>query len=298
MDLRQVEYALAVIDHGGFTRAAEALHVAQPSLSQSVRKLESELGAPLFHRVRRRVVLSAAGEAFVGPARQLVRSRDAVRTSVAAVAALAAGTLDLVSLPTLAPEPLAELVGAFRRGHPGVSVRVTAPDDRHELEAMVADGRSEVGLGELPGSRRDLVAVRLADQELVAVLPPGTAPPGRGRLPVAALAHHPLVTTPRHTSTREWLERALESVRVAPDVAVETEHREAVVPLVLEGAGAAVLPENLARRAADAGAVVVPLTPRLTRTIGLLHRPDESSPAAHEFVRIAREVVEPATAGR
>ena len=68
MELRQLQYAVAVIDHGGFTRAAAAMYVSQPSLSQGVANLESELGTPLFHRVGRRVVLTAAGQAFAEPA--------------------------------------------------------------------------------------------------------------------------------------------------------------------------------------------------------------------------------------
>src|SRR4051812_34312071 len=105
MDLRQLEYVVGVVDHGGFTRAATALHVAQPSLSQSVRTLERELGVELFHRVGRRAVLSAAGAAFVDGARQVLRDVATTRAAVAAVAGVEAGALDLVSLPTLTVEP-------------------------------------------------------------------------------------------------------------------------------------------------------------------------------------------------
>ena len=75
MELRQVEYVVGVAEHGGFTRAATALHVTQPALSEGVARLEAELGVELFHRVGRRVVLSAAGEAFLDPARRLLRDR-------------------------------------------------------------------------------------------------------------------------------------------------------------------------------------------------------------------------------
>src|SRR6266436_7205210 len=93
MELRQIQYAVAVIDHGGFTRAAAALYVSQPSLSQGVANLEAELGTPLFRRVGRRVVLTAAGEAFQEPARQLLRDARTIREIVGAVAGLQAGRL-------------------------------------------------------------------------------------------------------------------------------------------------------------------------------------------------------------
>src|SRR5258708_5231391 len=127
MELRQVQYAVAVIDHGGFTRAATALFVSQPSLSAGVANLEVELGTPLFNRLGRRVVLTAAGEAFQEPARQLLRDAGTLRDLVAGVAGLQAGHLDLVALPTLAVEPAARLVAEFRRAYPRVSERLVEP---------------------------------------------------------------------------------------------------------------------------------------------------------------------------
>src|ERR1700748_2051009 len=107
MDLRRLRLFLAVVDHGGMTRAAEAEHVAQPSVSQAIRELEAEVGTPLFHRVGRRVVLTAAGEAVVEPARQVLRDVETGRAAVEAGPGLAAGRLDLVALPTLAVDPVA-----------------------------------------------------------------------------------------------------------------------------------------------------------------------------------------------
>src|SRR5262245_50840995 len=127
MDLRQVEYVVGVVDAGTFTAAAAALHVSQPSLSQGIARLEAELGTPLFHRVGRGAVLSAAGEAFVGPARRMLREARLARESVAAVAELETGTLDLVALPTLAADPAAVAVGRVRPEPPGRRRRVADP---------------------------------------------------------------------------------------------------------------------------------------------------------------------------
>src|SRR6478735_11877555 len=92
MDLRQVEQVLAVFDHGSVTGAAKALHLAQPSVSETLRRTERELGTPLFHRVGRRLVPTPAGEAFVGPARQLLRDREGLIAGVAAIAGGLAAT--------------------------------------------------------------------------------------------------------------------------------------------------------------------------------------------------------------
>ena len=140
MDLRRLRLFLAVVDGGGMTRAAEAEHVSQPSVSQAVRELEAELGTPLFHRVGRRVVLTAAGEALVEPTRQVLRDVETGRAAVAAVSGLDAGRLDLVALPTLAADPVAPLVGAFRLAHPGIDIALADPTDAADLVDLVASG--------------------------------------------------------------------------------------------------------------------------------------------------------------
>jgi DNA-binding transcriptional LysR family regulator len=288
MDLRQVEYVLAVVDGGSFTAAADDVGVAQPSLSEGIRRLEHELGVQLFDRVGRSVQLTDAGRAFEGPARRMMRERTVLLEAVGAVRAVAAGSLDVVALPTLAVDPLAAIVGHFRVAHPGVVVRIAEPDDPGALEAMVADGRSEIGLTELPPRRDDLVTIALARQEIVAVCPPGTRLPAPGRLPVARLEGMPLITTPPGTSTRKLLDRALAAATVAPVIAVETAQREAIAPLVLGGAGTSFLPRATADELGAQGAVVARLVPALARTIGLVHRGRPLTPAARAFVELAR----------
>ncbi len=111
MELHQLRYALAVADHGTFTAAAAACFVAQPSLSHAVGTLERELGVELFRRVGRRTSLTAAGEAFVPAAREVLRALDVMRAGVDEVAGVVAGHLDLVALPTLAVDPVTPMVG-------------------------------------------------------------------------------------------------------------------------------------------------------------------------------------------
>jgi DNA-binding transcriptional LysR family regulator len=282
MDLRQLRYALAVVDEGTFTAAAAACFVTQPSLSQGVASLERELGAPLFDRVGRRVALTSAGEAFVPAAREALRAVDTVRAEVAAVAGVAAGHLDLVALPTLAVDPVTPLVGAFHRAHPDVVVRLAHPDDTSELLSRVRTGTSELGITELPVSDDRIVSRPLLRQELVAVLPPSTPTPATMR--VGDLAARPIVTMPAGTSTRDALDAALHGA--ALHAAVVTDQREAIGSLVLAGAGAAVLPRPMAEVVAERGAVIVPLDPPLWRAIGVIHRDAPLSPAARAFLEL------------
>jgi LysR family carnitine catabolism transcriptional activator len=291
MELQQLRYTLAVVDTGTFTAAAQACLVAQPSLSQSIRNLERELGVELFHRIGRRVVVKAAGAAFSDSARLALRAIDNVRIEVDAVRGLLAGSLDLVALPTLASDPVTPLVGAFRVAHPQVTVRLAHPDGTADLIRSVLRGESELGItvagladGAIAGDPH-VVSHGLGRQEIVAVLPPGSR--RRTALGASALAALPLVTNPVGTSTRTLLDSVLAASDTVANIAVETDQREAIIPLVVAGAGAALLPRSMAATATLHGAVVVPLEPRLWRDLVLIHRAGSVSPAARAFVDIA-----------
>jgi LysR family carnitine catabolism transcriptional activator len=287
MDLRQIGYVVAIVDHGGFTRAAEALGVSQPTLSQAVRALEAELGTELFHRTSRRVVITAAGEALLGPGRQALRDAENARAAVAAVIGVAAGSLDLVCLPTLAVYPAAELIGRFRRAHPAVAIRMVEPEDADSVAERVRNGSSEVGLTELPVAGTGFAMHTLERQEYVALVPKPLAVAGSGTITIRELAAQPLVTTPPGTSTRRQLDEAFAAAGRRPTIAVETDHREAIGPLVSAGAGIALLPRRLAEASRLPGVAVVEIRPRITRRIGVLHREGPLSPAAAAFLATA-----------
>jgi LysR family carnitine catabolism transcriptional activator len=282
MDLRRLRLFLAVVDHGGMTRAAEAEFVSQPSVSQAIHELERELGVDLFSRVGRGVILTPAGEALVGPARQALRDVETGRAAVAAVAGLESGRLDLGALSTLAVDPLAPLVGAFRVAHPGVRIQLADPEDADALVGLVTTGACEVGLtvvAAAPGLRTQ----RIGSQDLLAVLPPGMRSSSRS-IPITSLARLPLVTAPAGTPTRTQMEEAFAAAGVTPDIAVVTSQREAILPLVLAGAGATLFPRPLAEHAARLGASIAPIRPRLSRPVYVLHRAGPLAPAAAAFL--------------
>ena len=293
MDLRRLGLFLAVVDHGGFTAAASAVHVAQPALSLAVRELERELGATLLVRSRQGVVLTPAGEALVEPARQAQRDVETAAAAVAAVTGMLAGRIDVASFATLAADPLAAVAGRFRRAHPHVMVRVVATDDAADLVTAIRSGRSELGFTERGPANEGLVEHALADQELVAVCP-RDGDPARGELDLATLAGTPLVLTPTGSSMRNLVDNALRDAGVTPLIAVETEQRDALVPLVLAGAGVAFVPHALADVAASQGAIVRATRPTLSRQIAVVHRAGPLSPAGARFLAFALEAPPPA----
>ncbi|MET7402206.1 LysR family transcriptional regulator [Dactylosporangium sp. NPDC005572] len=275
MDTRQIRYFLAVVDHGGFGRAAAALDVAQPTLSQSVKSLERDLGAGLFHRAAHGVVLTAAGRAFLAPARQLMRG-------VALV--VERDTVDLVAPAPLGAHPGARLAGTFARERPGVRVNLDLAGD-DEIPQRIRDGASEVGLVYLPAARPGLTEVGLGVHELVLAYPPKTTPPPRIQL--RTLHGATLLGVPEGSTPRLLVEAALRAAGVRTRVAIEAGRRDLLVELVLAGAGPAFLTDAAAPAASARGAVVRRLDPPLRLPYGLVHRTAELSTAAAAFVEHA-----------
>ncbi|WP_170301435.1 LysR family transcriptional regulator [Saccharopolyspora hirsuta] len=287
MERRQLEYFLAVVDHGGFTAAAAALHVAQPSLSHSIKGLERELGAELFHRLPRSVRLTSAGSALIDFARRALREMETGRAAVREVTGLMAGRLDLVTLPTLALDPLARVIGRFRARHPRVRVRLNQPESEDDVRAAVRTGEAELGLADaVPRPVDDLESIPVGEQELVITMPPGSTPPPGGRMTVEELLTREVVTGFEGTLVRDLLRAEAERRGTEPNVVVEVGHRESALHLVVAGAGCAVLPRPLARLAELEGAVLCSVDPVLNRRIDLFRRPGKLSPAAQAFLEM------------
>jgi DNA-binding transcriptional LysR family regulator len=291
MNERHVRSFLAVVDDGTVTRAARRLHVAQPSLSQTLVTLETDIGAQLFERAGRGLRLTPAGSALIGPARQVLRAIDEARAAVSEVIELRTGTVTLTTLATLAVAPVADLIGRYRRHYPGIKVRVLESETLNDVVAKVRTGTCDLGIGHLALVEPGLVLHPLGEQELLLVFPPCQSVDQPEPVPLETLAHTPFVVSPTGTSTRTLLEDALNAVGITPNIAVETAAREAIIPLVLADAGAALLPRPLADEAARRGATIRHAQPPITRPVALIHRTNPLIAAARAFIEQARSTV-------
>ncbi|MFM9582404.1 LysR family transcriptional regulator [Streptomyces caniscabiei] len=284
MDIRQLEYFLAIVDRGGFNRAASALYVSQPSLSQAVRALERDLGSELFHRIGRRAVLTEAGRALIEPAREAVRSLETARASVAAVHELREGRLDVASVPSQAVEPLTSLVSAFSHRYPGVSVAIKAAFTSRDVIDMVRTGAVELGLlaSSGPFSDKEVVCHELGRQRFVLMVPADGPFADRTAVGCQELAGQRLIVGQPGTGMRAYVD-ALREQGIEFTVAAETEHRVSLMPLVLAGVGLAVVMDSWRDLARQLGARVLDIEPESTLDIALV----SLSPAAAAFVTAA-----------
>lgn len=288
MELRHVTYFLTVVDRGGGPAAAAHLHVSPAALAAAVKALERDLGTPLFHRIGRGLVLTPAGEAFVGPARRLLRDAVAAESSLVGGDGLPRGRLDLAALTVLVTDPLARLVGAFRRRYPDVTVRITDVHDPRKVSTLIRDGHCEMAFCLLPIADRRLVSRTLGEYEQWLVLPPGaTGPWGDGPVPIEAVADLPLIIVPPGSPGRALVERALTAAGVRTDPCAIIEDRDAITSFVLSGVGATIAYRPIAERAQRYGAVARPLDPPILGTHGVVYDPARLSRTGRVFLESA-----------
>lgn len=281
MELFQLRYFLAVADHRNFTRAAHALHLAQPALSQQIRQLEDELGVRLLDRGRRETTPTAAGEVLRERARALLTDADAARQAVADVAALRGGRLVVAAINSISGRWLPERIGRFRDRCPGVelSLRVGRSD---EVAELVATGVAEIGFLQLPADRDRFQVRELFTEDFLVLLPAGHELADRPRLTLKELRRQSFVLYKGRA--REVVLRACEAAGFTPRVACESGELDTVRELVAARLGIAVLP-HLAVDPGQTGVRMIPLGgPRLRRRIGwIARRRSELSAAAREL---------------
>ncbi|MEV0981420.1 LysR substrate-binding domain-containing protein [Streptomyces sp. NPDC049915] len=302
MELRQLHYFVTVVEEGGFTRAAERLHLAQPGLSAQIRRLERELGHPLLDRSGRAVRPTEVGEAVLPYARAALAAVDGVRQAVEEFTGLLRGRVAIGMVPgTLGhPMDLIGLLAAFHERHPRVEITLTEDTSDRMLEA-VRRGELDLAVAGLaeeppPGVGHQVVI----DEPLGAAVAAGhelaAAHGGRGALPVAALAGHPLITLPRGTGVRGVLERLCAQAGFRPRVAFEAATPRALVDLAARGLGVAVVP---GRPTAEGLRVWRLDDPRARGRVALAWRSDGPvSPAARALLGRLRTAVARVDAAR
>ncbi len=245
MELRHLRYFLAVAEEGHFTRAAERLFVSQPTLSQQIRQLEGELGAPLFERGKRRVRLTSAGEILRDHARRVLGEVEAAALAIAELDGLKRGRVTLGAVQTANAYLIPPILGRFTALHPGITVRVEELS-AGSIVAGVASGRLDLGVSftpPLPDEGADEIETEpLFEEELILVLAAGHHLAGRPWRNVGELDGEPLILLPTEFCTRRLVDEALANARARPALAVEMNSIEGILAAVKAGGGATILP--------------------------------------------------------
>jgi len=283
LNLDQLRTLVAIADLGSFSAAARALHLAQPTVSLHISELESRLDARLVVRGSRRITPTAAGAVLVERARQLLRDAD---EAVDAVRRQNEGRVGRVRLGTstgIVVELLPQVLEELERDHPGIDVEVCILGSSEAMLRLAA-GTLDIGLVAVPQpATRGLVVTRWRSQPMMAFVPEKWEAPKR--VTPRWLAERPLIfndaTTHMYRLTMEWFAAIGES----PRPRIELNFDAAMLALVAAGYGAAVLPLHQPVGANfNERLQVLPLSPKLTRHLGIAHRPRAALDGATESV--------------
>ena len=281
---------LAVAEQRHFTRAARQLGIAQPSVSVQVRRLESELGGELFHRMKGNLTLTPAGEVLLPFARRILADVDAAASQLRESGARVSGRLALGATPSLAATLVPPVLARFHRAYPGVELALREAGSV-DLVTALEEGALDVALVILPVRQAVLDTQPLLREELVLALARSHPLAKRRTISVGDLRDVPLVMFREGYDLRNATEAACRAAGFAPTFAVEGGEMDGVLRLVAAGLGAAIVPSLVVEPRGPLHAVRIAQS-ALTRTVGLAHRRDRRlSRAAQELVETVRALV-------
>jgi DNA-binding transcriptional LysR family regulator len=285
MQLQQLAYFAAVAQLRHFSRAAESVHVAQPSLSKQIRALEREIGTPLFSRARGNITLTPAGETLLPLARRILADVDSARAQLQELTGLARGRLRLGATPSLCTVLLPDALRRYRDEFPGIELRVEESGSR-DLVRLLADGELDLAVIILPLHTGDPALVTtpiLREPLVVAAASDDDSQTPETSLRVRDLQHHSLVMFREGYDLRDVTLAACRRVRIEPQFGIEGGEMDAVLRFVEAGLGVAVVPTMVLEGRSRLRRIEL-APPGLSREIALAHRRDVEPPhSAHAF---------------
>jgi DNA-binding transcriptional LysR family regulator len=246
MELRQLEYFVAVAEEANFTRAAERVHISQSGVSAQIRQLERDLGAALIDRSGRTATLTTAGAAALEHARAVLASVHDVRRSVDEVTELIRGRLVVGMVTACTVAPLFDALATFHVAHPGVELALLE-DNSDLLIEGVRSGAIDLALTASAGTPPPgLGALTIVSERLVAAVPPNHPLAQRRRVTLSELSAYPIVCLPQGTGIRTVFDRACAALHAQPEIALQASAPGAVADLAVRGLGVAILSETIA----------------------------------------------------
>ncbi|MEO5608225.1 MAG: LysR family transcriptional regulator [Ornithinibacter sp.] len=270
----------AIADEGSFTAAAVALGYSQPAISQMVRRLEQRTGTLLVERVGRNVRLTEAGQVLARHATPVLAALDAAEEEVAAIAGLRSGRVRLMAFPSASATLVPRALSLVKARFPDVTITFTEAEPRESLAALragecdlaVAFAYEGTDLGRGEEDLDQFVITPLLEDEVRLAVPASHRVADSAQVALADLSGEPWIAGCRRC--RGHLLQLCKNAGFSPDVAYETEDYVAVMGLVAEGLGVALIPDLILRTAHHRGVVALPISPASRRSVMAVTTPD------------------------
>lgn len=291
MELRQLHYVIKIAEEKSFSRAAEKLHIAQPSLSQQCAKLEKEIGVLLFQRSTNAVELTHAGRLFVEKAQKVVDMIIQMEKEMQDISMMKKGKLTIGSLPITGSHILPRVLPVFKEKYPDVEIALVE-DTTTNLELLTARGQTDLSLLSLPFEDKSLAYQPLVEEEICLAVPPshpkltasGTS--SNRRMALQQFQHEPFIILKRGQGFRQITLDFCEQAGFRPQIVFESSNIETVQSLVASGMGIALVPEMVARaKWSHFAPAYIRLAEKPTRTLVIAYRKGRYlSKAAEAFI--------------
>ncbi|MDH0733644.1 transcriptional regulator CynR [Pseudomonas sichuanensis] len=286
---RHIQYFIAVANHLSFTRAAAALHVSQPALSQQVRQLEESLGTPLFDRSGRTMRLTDAGEVYLRYAKRAAQELQEAKRAIDDLGDLSRGSLRLGVTPTFTSYLVGPLVEAFHSRYPNITL-VLREIAQEALEELLLADEVDVGIAFDNGHHLDLEAQALLVETLALVVGKHHPLATTGSIGLEALNSESLILLSAEFATREQIDSYCRQHNIRPHVQVEANTISALIEVVSRTTLSTLLPANIALAHEQLVAIELDQQ-RLQRTAVLMQRKGVyQTAAARAFVELAMQV--------
>ncbi len=289
MNLRQIEYVVAVAEESSFTLAAKRCHTVQSALSHQIAKLEEELGVSLFERTSRKVSLTLAGQSFVEQGKHTLDSVQKIYTDVSATTGLVSGRLNVGMISAMTGIDIVSSLAQFHQNYPDVEVGLKTAGSEI-LIADVLNHRLDVAF---IGLWVDEVIsgceyIRLTEESLVTVLPKNHSLAQHQELSLHQLALEPMVNYPKHSSARRQTDEAFMNAGATSNIKFVVDHISLIEQLVSRGLAYGIVPEPIAKN--FSGTISMPITEAPKRALYMIwsQRP---SPAAQVFMGLIDELL-------
>src|SRR5213080_1299207 len=273
MEIHQLRYFVAVANEGNFSRAAAKVRVAQPSLSQQIRKLEAEVDQPLFDRLPRSVVLTEAGRCLLDYARQILASIGDARRSVDELKGKIAGDVAVGAIPTIAPYVLPELVVTFQKHYPEVTLEIVE-DVTEGITRRVEAGELDVAIASTCQQSPTLRRESLGNEPLLALVPEGHSLAKQTMVTLDDLKSQRFLLLHEMHCLSQQVNHLLESRRLRPEIALAGSQLTTIANMVAAEIGISIVPQMMVKHQAIPGCVSLPFAPPVPeRELNFLYNP-------------------------
>ncbi|GAA0446783.1 LysR substrate-binding domain-containing protein [Lentibacillus halophilus] len=275
MELRQLEYFMAVSNELHFSRAADKLNISQPTLSQQIKILEGEVGVPLFDRIGKKIALTEAGEILLHYGERVFYEIEQAQAALRDLNGLQTGKLAVGSLLTCVSYLLPSAIATFKQLYPNVELSVYGWKAR-DIKTGLFENHLDLGISFLPTDEDGLTSIPLYTEDLSLAVPVDHMLAANTEVDLETLNHYPIVLFPPDYYLRQLIDKYSSEIGMTLKPTLEVTTLDSLVQMVSEGIGATILPSSYLDQLTHARITNVRLVnPTVEQQIGFLYREDK-----------------------